>query len=123
MRLAQRCMDGFNRWFASRAGVWQTFGLSVIATSVEFAFPHLDPNGFKWLYLCTVWSFFTQNALAYSSQSDSENVIKYLKAILEADDRIESDVETMKGKHHARQAKGSRIQGSGAADGGGGDRG
>ena len=91
-RLADRCMAGFNRWFSSRAGVWQTFALSVTVTICEFVFPHLDPNGFKWLYLCTVWSFFTQNALAYSSQTDARNVIKYLQSIIAADERIEADI-------------------------------
>ena len=80
---------------ASAAGVWQTFALSVAVTAAEFTFPHLDPNGFKWLYLCTVWSFFTQNALAYSSRGDSERVETTLRRILAEERHIRRDEEKL----------------------------
>ena len=89
--LTSRVLDWFNGWFASGAGVWQTFGISVLVTVVELVFPHLDPNGFRWLYLCTVWSFFTQNALAYSSNRDAAQVVDALKQILVEVGRIEDD--------------------------------
>lgn len=88
-QVTERALGAFGRWFASAAGVWQTFGISVAVTGAEFAFPHLDPNGFKWLYLCTVWSFFTQNALAYSSRVDADRVQRELRRILREERRIE----------------------------------
>ena len=90
-RFTERALGWFNRWFASGAGVWQTFTISVVVTVVELVFPHLDPNGFRWLYLCTVWSFFTQNALAYSSSRDAAQVVDALKQILVEVGRIEDD--------------------------------
>lgn len=90
--MTARLLAAFGRWFASSAGVWQTFGISVVVTVLEFVFPHLDPNGFKWLYICTVWSFFTQNALAYSSRTDAASVQDALRKILAEERVIERDI-------------------------------
>lgn len=97
-RLTDRLLAAFGRWFASAAGVWQTFALSVAVTVVEFTFPTVDPNGFKWLYICTVWSFFTQNALAYSSRGDSERVEVTLRRILAEERKIRRDEHELLGR-------------------------
>jgi hypothetical protein len=86
--LPDRVLDWFTAWFQSRRGVWHTFALTVVVTVVEIVFPHMDPNGFKWLYICTVWSFFTQNALANSSREDGEKVSAQLVAIKAEEDQI-----------------------------------
>jgi hypothetical protein len=65
-------LERFNDWFSSRAGVAQVFWLTAVVTVFEVAFPHVDPNRFWFLYICTAWSFFTQNALAYSSRISSD---------------------------------------------------
>jgi hypothetical protein len=81
-------LDWFTAWFQSRRGVWHTFWLSVLVTAVELIFPKLDPSHFWWLFACTVWSFFTQNALANSSREDGEKVSAQLVAIKAEEDQI-----------------------------------
>lgn len=83
----------FNDWFSSRGGVLQVFWISVVATIFEILFPKIDPNHFWLLFICTVWSFFTQNALAYSSRQDSERVSALLLRITNLENQILADVE------------------------------
>jgi FtsH-binding integral membrane protein len=85
-----RLLDWFNDWFSSRAGVIQVFLLSVVAVILEIVFPHVDPNRFWLLFICTVWSFFTQNALAYSSRTSGEEVARRLAAVMELEAEIDS---------------------------------
>lgn len=65
MKRSERILDGFSRWFASAAGVWQTAIITGLIVAAERVFPHIDPNGFWLLYLLTVYSGITQPALAY----------------------------------------------------------
>jgi len=58
-------LSSFARWFASAAGVWQTAVLVFALVLVEEFFPHLDPQGFRFLYWLTVYSAVTQPALAF----------------------------------------------------------
>lgn len=86
-------LAAFNKWFSSKGGVWQVFWISVVATIIEISFPHLDPNHFWLLFICTVWSFFTQNALAYSSRVGSEEVSALLLRIANLENEILEDIE------------------------------
>ncbi|MFE2998683.1 hypothetical protein ACFXG4_27230 [Nocardia sp. NPDC059246] len=58
-------LTAFDRWFASAAGVWQTFAVTVVIVILERVFPHVDPNGFWLLYVLTIYSGITQPALAH----------------------------------------------------------
>lgn len=86
-------LAAFNKWFSSRGGVWQVFWISVVATTIEIVFPKLDPNHFWLLFICTVWSFFTQNALAYSARLGSEEVGALLLRIANLETEILADIE------------------------------
>jgi hypothetical protein len=70
----ERILRAFARWFASGAGVWQTFLVTVAVVIAEFACPDMDPSGFWLLFWFTIYSGITQPALAYvSQQADLES--------------------------------------------------
>lgn len=58
--------DRFAEWFASRGCFWQTTVVLVALAIVEGVWPHLDPHGFWLLWALTLFSGWTQPALAYS---------------------------------------------------------
>lgn len=65
--MLNKTMHRFSVWFASPAGVLQTFALTILWVIVEHIWRHLDPNGFILLYVLTVYSGITQPVLAYAS--------------------------------------------------------
>ena len=91
--MLERSLSTFNRWFASAAGVLQTFVLVIIVVVYERVFPHADEHGFWLLYWLTVYSAVTQPALAYiarrsgddheASDLRQETILRHLEAILE----------------------------------------
>jgi hypothetical protein len=84
--LHNRLLEWFARWFASAAGVWQTFLLTIAICVAEFIWPNLDPNHFAVLFWLTVYSGVTQPALAYvSSQADgrTEAILGHLEHMCE----------------------------------------
>lgn len=94
-QLLDRTLDKFTIWFASSVGVWQTFIFCMAMTIVELIFPHLDPNNLAFLFGMTLYSCFTQPALAYvgnRSSDKSDEVMGRVQVLLEKiesmDDRI-----------------------------------
>ena len=65
--MLDRMMRRFNRWFSSAAGTVQVTVVVAAWVVIEQIYPQLDPHGFLVLYVLTVWSGITQNALAYGS--------------------------------------------------------
>lgn len=76
-------LEAFSRWFASAAGVWQTFLVTLGVVFVEFAYPDLDPNHFGVLFWLTVYSGVTQPALAYVAVQADNKMDKVLRHIEE----------------------------------------
>lgn len=64
-RFRDSVLQAFARWFASAAGVWQTFILTVIWTAIELIHPAMDPSFLKFMAVLTIYSAVTQPALAY----------------------------------------------------------
>lgn len=77
-------LTAFDRWFASSAGVWQTFAVTVVIVVLERVFPHVDPNGFWLLYVLTIYSGITQPALAHVG-TESNKLLHAVLAELRAD--------------------------------------
>ncbi|WDL97789.1 hypothetical protein [Alicyclobacillus sp. ALC3] len=90
--MLNKTMHRFSVWFASPAGVLQTFALTLLWVIVEHIWPLIDPNGFILLYVLTVYSGITQPVLAYaSSVSAAESGLAQQK--LEAMQRQMVDVQ------------------------------
>lgn len=90
----EKILAAFARWFASGAGVWQTFIVTLAVCVVEFIFPNWDPNHFAVLFWLTVYSGVTQPALAYvSSQADSrtEAVLSHLEQMVGSRTRMDDE--------------------------------
>lgn len=106
---ANRGFARFNRWFTSRAGVYQTVGVCAILVGLESTGVLHDPQGFYMLYWLTVYSAITQPALAASGRSNEEITSAYLRRL---DQKEEIDVtlltkivgllEAQEGPHAAR---------------------
>ena len=87
-----RWLGAFNHWFASAAGVLQTFVLVVVLVVLERFYPHLDEHGFWLLYWLTVYSAVTQPALAFiarqsgddreAAEARQEKILHHLERIL-----------------------------------------
>ncbi|TDH56708.1 hypothetical protein E2F47_06145 [Mycobacterium eburneum] len=78
MKIATRILEAFNRWFASTAGVWQTFLFTVGVLVWEFCDPTADPHGFWLLFALTVYSGITQPILAHVAAKAARNTDRML---------------------------------------------
>lgn len=65
--MSARILNAFTHWFASAGCFWQTTVVLVGIAAVELKFPHLDPHGFWLLWALTLFSGWTQPALAYGN--------------------------------------------------------
>jgi hypothetical protein len=90
--MIERLLGAFNRWFASAAGVLQTFLMVTAIVVWERFYPHADEHGFWLLYWLTVYSAVTQPALAYIARKSGddqgatgarqEEILHHVEAIL-----------------------------------------
>lgn len=78
-----RLLEKFATWFASAAGVWQTFLFSAGIVTAEFTGLVHDKNGFWLLYAYTVYSGITQPLLAYVNKLDTNRGEDLLEEILD----------------------------------------
>lgn len=83
-----RLLERFARWFASAAGVWQTFIFSAAIVVAEFSGLIHDRNGFWLLYGFTVYSGITQPVLAYVNKQDTNRGEDLLEEILDDVEKI-----------------------------------
>ena len=79
--MLDKYMRRFSDWFASPAGVLETFIVTIGVVIIEHIFPRLDPNGFLLLYWLTVYSGVTQNILAYASNVSADKSETVLMSI------------------------------------------
>jgi hypothetical protein len=87
-KLYVQALEKFATWFASAAGVWQTFLFSVGVVSAEFTGLIHDKNGFWLLYGYTVYSGITQPLLAYVNKLDTNHGEDLLEEILDDVEQI-----------------------------------
>jgi hypothetical protein len=85
---ADRALNWFADWFASRGGVWQTAIALLVVVLAERIWSHADPSGFWLLYWCTVYSAVTQPILAYCNRLAAEKADRDTRAIKSEEDQI-----------------------------------
>jgi hypothetical protein len=78
----------FNRWFTSRAGVFQTFVSCGVIVLLEALHVLPDEHGFWLLYYLTVYSAITQPALAASAAANEEKLEELLRKLEQRDETI-----------------------------------
>lgn len=107
-----RLLQRFAKWFASAAGVWQTFGALAGWVTLEYTHVVHDNNMFELMAWLTIYSGFTQNVLAYVSTLSGnklDRVLEYLTTINDKDlaidqsntvllDRVLSEIQSLKGE-------------------------
>lgn len=79
----KRIIGAFGVWFASPAGVVQTFGICMAVVGLELAWPRVDPHMFAYLLVLTIYSAITQPVLAYVGMQGarkSDEVLARLEA-------------------------------------------
>jgi hypothetical protein len=90
--LSTKMLEAFAKWFASGAGVWQTFLVSLAVVAAEFIWPNMDPNKYWVLFWFTIYSGVTQPALAYvavqseaareAEQAQTDSILHHLEGML-----------------------------------------
>lgn len=82
-------LSRFAKWFASAAGVWQTFGAVALIVALELFHVAKDDHGFWLLYWMTVYSAVTQPVLAYANNQDTAQGDIILHRLEDVANRIE----------------------------------
>lgn len=93
MRVAKaylRALNAFTRWFSGPSCFWQTTVLLLFIASAELTDPRIDPHGFWLLWALTLFSAWTQPALAFSN----EVAAKQMEEVLERLERMEQQMLT-----------------------------
>ncbi|GAA4399607.1 hypothetical protein GCM10023147_37200 [Tsukamurella soli] len=87
-----RTLDGFAAWFASAAGVLQTFVVTITIFVVEVWKPNLDPQHFLFLLWLTIYSGVTQPILAFVSSRDSRAAASKMEHVLQLEEEALHDL-------------------------------
>lgn len=85
---AERALEWFADWFASRGGVWQTTIVVLAWTAAACVWRGLDPNLFRTMAVLTVYSAVTQPVLAYCSRRAAEKADRDVAAVKLEEDEI-----------------------------------
>lgn len=75
-----RVVYGFIKWFTSFESVWQTTIVIFAGWAFE-SYTHLDPGHLLFLLVLSLYATFTQNALAFVSETTSQKIDEALAQI------------------------------------------
>lgn len=74
-----RFLTAFTKWFSGPACFWQTSLIVGGIAIVELIYPSIDPHGFWLLWALTLFSAWTQPALAYGNATSAQQLDKTLE--------------------------------------------
>lgn len=102
-RKADRALDRFADWFASRGGVWETTIVVLVWTVIACIWRPLDPNLFRTMAILTVYSAVTQPILAYCNRRVAEKTDRDSAALKAEEDAILAAVQVQVSCPHCQE--------------------